>query len=417
MTFRVVLPVTALLFLVTLTAVAQRPDAFHESINHPAIAYLQATPEDPMARLNRRLADGSATLRKDPVSGYLRSLLEALDIPVESQMLVFSQGSLQADNISYANPRALYFNDSVSVGWVRGADALEIAAHDPAQGVMFYALSQSADRPRASRERECLTCHLTWDTLGVPGITALSTAPLANERAYANGFTTDHRSPFAERWGGWFVTGEHGQSRHMGNVPVTPSDRPKSKIQNPLAVLSSLDGQFDLTGYPTPHSDVVALLVFNHQVHMANLLTRIGWEARVAERDGKDLTRVTEAARDVVDYMLFGDEMPLPGRVRGTSGFAEAFAARGPRDGKGRSLRDFDLTRRTFKYPLSYMIYSPAFDALPPAAKDAVYARLFAVLSGKATSDALKRLTPADRAAVLEILRETKPDLPAYFAG
>jgi hypothetical protein len=413
---RILLPAAALLFLGTMTVVAQRPDAFNQSISHPAITYLETAPNDAMAQLNRRLADGSVTLRKDPVSGYLRSLLDALDIPVESQMLVFSQGSLQADDISYTNPRAIYFNDTVSVGWVRGADALEIAAHDPRQGVMFYALSQSAVRPGASRERQCLTCHLTWDTLAVPGITALSTAPLANERAYANGFTTDHRSPFAERWGGWFVTGEHGQSRHMGNKPVTPADRAKSTIQNPLAVLRSVEGEFDLAGYPTPYSDVVALLVFNHQVHMANLLTRIGWEARVAERDPANASRVTEAARDVVDYMLFGDEMPLPGRVRGTSGFAEMFAARGPRDSKGRSLRDFDLTQRTFRYPLSYMVYSPVFEALPPTAREAVYARLFAVLSGKEASDALKRLTPADRTAVLEILRDTKKDLPAYFA-
>lgn len=415
--FRTLLPVAALLFLGTITIVAQPPDAFHQSITHPAIAYLETRPEDPVAQLNRRLAGGSVTLRQEPVSGYLRSLLEALDIPVESQMLVFSQGSLQGDDISYTNPRAIYFNDTVSVGWVRGAGTLEITAHDPRQGVMFYTIDQSASRPQAARSRQCLQCHLTWDTLGVPGLTVLSTAPMANERDYANGFTTDHRSPFAERWGGWFVTGNHGQARHMGNRAVTPADRARAKIQNPLAVLPSVEGQFDLNGYPTPYSDVVALLVFDHQTRMANLLTRAGWEARVAEREPQHAPRVRAAARDVVDYMLFGEEMPLPGRVSGTSGFAEKFAARGPRDSKGRSLRDFDLTRRTFKYPLSYMIYSPMFDALPATAKEAIYARLFAVLTGKETSEALARLTPADRTAVLEILRETKQDLPPYFGS
>jgi hypothetical protein len=413
--FRILLPATALLFLAAVTATAQRADAFHESINHAAIAYFTTPANDPVTQLDRKLADGSVTLRKEPVSGYLRSLLGALQVPVESQMLVFSQGSLQGDNISYANPRALYFNDAVSIGWVRGADTLEIAAQDPRQGVIFYTLSQADARPRVSRQRDCLTCHLTWDTLGVPGLTALSTAPFANERAYATGFTTDHRSPFAERWGGWFVTGDHGQSRHMGNKPLMPSDRAKSKIANPLAVLPSVEGQFDLAGFPAPHSDVVALLVFNHQAHMVNLLTRIGFEARVAERQPQNAPRVTEAAADVVDYMLFGEEVPLPGRVKGTSGFAEKFSALGPRDSKGRSLRDFDLTRRIFRYPVSYMIYSEAFDALPVKARDAVYARLFAVLSGKATTPALRRLTAADRTTALEILRGTKQGLPAYF--
>jgi hypothetical protein len=247
----------------------------------------------------------------------------------------------------------------------------------------------------------------------VPGLTVLSTAPIPDKNAYANGFTTDHRSPFSERWGGWFVTGQHGQSRHMGNVPVAPDDKGKSKITNPRAVLDSVKGQFDLAGYPTAYSDVVALLVLDHQTHMTNLLTRIGWEARVAAGRGQE--RVGEAARDVVDYMLFGEEAPFPGRVQGTAGFAEKFAALGPRDSKGRSVRDFDLERRLFKYPCSYLIYSDQFSALPSTAKDAIYARLFAVLSGKEASPALKRLTAADRQAILEILRDTKQDLPAYF--
>jgi hypothetical protein len=180
-------------------------------------------------------------------------------------------------------------------------------------------------------------------------------------------------------------------------------------------VLNSVTGHFDLTGYPSAYSDVVAMLVFNHQAHMTNLLTRIGWEARVAATKRQEPVRVQEAARDVVDYMLFGDEAPFPGKVQGTSGFAEKFAASGPRDGMGRSLRDFDLERRLFKYPCSYLIYSDAFDALHPVAKEAVYTRLFAVLSGRETSPVLKRLAPADRQAILESLRATKPDLPAYF--
>jgi hypothetical protein len=414
---RLLIAAAALFFGTTAALVAQRPDAFTQSRDHAAIAYTRTAANDPVARLDQKLADGSVTLPREPVSGYLRSILAALQVPIESQMLVFSQTSLQASQISFLNPRALFFNDDVQVGWVRGSDTLELTGRDPRQGVIFYTLDQSAAKPRFTREnQQCMTCHLSWDTLAVPGLTALSTYPLPDDKnAYANGFTTDHRSPFSERWGGWFVTGQHGQSRHMGNIPVMPADKGKSKIANPLRVLPSVEGLFDTSGYPARSSDVVALLVFDHQAHMTNLLTRIGWEARVAAAQPQPGTRVRDAANDLVDYMLFGDEAPLPGKVQGSAGFAEKFAALGPRDSKGRSLRDFDLERRLFKYPCSYVIYSEAFDALPAPALEAVYARLYAVLTGKETSPALKRLTPAERTAILEILRETKKNLPGYF--
>ena len=398
---------------------AQRPDAFNQSLDHPAISYTKTPANDPIAQLDRRLGDGSIRLTRQPVSGYLLPLLEALKVPVESQMLVFSQTSLQADQISFLNPRALYFNDDVQVGWVRGSDTLEFTARDPRQGVIFYTLDQSADAPRLTREgQRCYVCHVTWDTLAVPGLTAQSMYPLADDKtAYANGFTTDQRSPFGERWGGWFVTGTHGQSRHMGNIPVMPADKGKSTIANPVRPLTSVQGIFDLAGYPTPYSDVVALMVFNHQAHMTNLMTRMNYEGRVAEAQPAQASRLRDAARDLVDYLLFADEEPLTGTVVGTAKFTEAFAALGPRDSKGRSLRDFDLSRRLFKYPCSYLIYSESFDAMPAAAKAAVYARLYAVLTGAETSPGLRRLTAADRTAILDILRETKKDLPAYFTA
>jgi hypothetical protein len=126
-------------------------------------------------------------------------------------------------------------------------------------------------------------------------------------------------------------------------------------------------------------------------------------------------SRVREAAVDLVNYLLFVDEAPLPGAVAGTSGFAERFAAAGPRDSKGRSLRDFDLEKRLFRYPASYMIYSPAFDALPAAAREAIYERMWEILSGRETHARYERLSAADRQAVVEILRDTRKDLPEYF--
>ena len=282
--------------------------------------------------------------------------------------------------------------------------------------LVFYALEQKKDRaPRFKRDNQCLACHLSWETLGVPGMLLTSMYPLPDDpNAYANGYATVHGSPLEQRWGGWWVTGDHGGAQHMGNVPVLPVDA-KFKIAKPTQTLKSVEGLFDLKGYPTPYSDVVAQLVLAHQVRMTNLITRTGWEARLAQAEPSPgaATRVRDAAVDLVDYLLFVDEEPLKRPVHGTSGFTERFAMDGPRDAQGRSLREFDLQRRLFKYPCSYLIYSEAFDALPPAAKTAVYDRLLAVLSGRETSPRYKVLSAADRRAVLEILRATKTDLPA----
>jgi hypothetical protein len=316
------------------------------------------------------------------------------------------------------NPRAVYFSDTAAVGWVRGGEVLEVAAQDPKQGVLFYSIEQKRSQaPRLKRNEECLACHLSWETLGVPGLLVQSVYPLPDEKSYANGFTTVHGSPLEQRWGGWFVTGDHGGAKHMGNVPVMPADKGKSKIANPIKVLTSVEGQFDLSGYPTAYSDVVPQLVIAHQANMTNLITRTGWEARLADdRPSADAaSRVTEAARDLVDYMLFVDEAPLVGPVKGGAGYEAVFTGPGPKDGKGRSLRDLDLRRRLLRYPCSYMIYTPAFDRMPARAKDAVYARLWEVLSGHEKAPRYKTLTLADRQAIVEILRETKPGLPTYF--
>jgi hypothetical protein len=155
-----------------------------------------------------------------------------------------------------------------------------------------------------------------------------------------------------------------------------------------VAAKPSLAGQFDLEGYPTAFSDVVALMVLEHQTLTTNLITRAGWEFRVG-----DAARVREAVDELADYLTFKDEPPLPHPVKGTSGFAEAFAALGPKDAKGRSLREFELTTRMMRYPVSYMIYSTGFNGLPNEVKKAVFEGIFA------------RLTPAERDVVAEMVR------------
>ena len=405
----------------------QRGGAFRASRDHPAIRYTDGQVDDAVAALNRRLAAGEVDLTFEGRSGYLRSVLDALAVPVESQVAVFSPTSNQDDLITSDNPRAIFFNDTVAVGWVRDAELLEVAAQDPRQGVIFYALPQEpGGEPRFTRNDRCLACHLSWDTLGVPGLQVLSMAPLpADPNAYATGFVTDHRSRLVDRWGGWYVTGTHGETAHMGNVEVLDVPDPNATFGVVPEVLDSLAERIDLDGYPSPYSDVVALLVLDHQTHMTNLITRMGWEARrVVFRDEGRSTDdprfaevIREAAVELVDYLLFVDEAPLPEGVAGASGFREWFSARGPHDERGRSLREISLDGRLFRYPCSYMIYTEAFDALPELAKEAVYARMWEVLSGAVTESPYDRLALADRQAIVGILRATKADLPAYFGA
>lgn len=403
-------------------AIAQRSDAFGAPPDHPAIAYTTAPVADPASRLNKALEAGTAKLAFDPATGYLPAVLDALKVPVESQVLVFSQTSFQAPQINEKNPRAIYFNDQVAVGWVRGGDVLEVSAQDPRQGTIFYTLTQqAAAKPVLERNDRCLQCHLTWDTRAVPGPFVLTTYARKSDDEYANGGLVDDRDPIAMRWGGWYVTGKQVPKRHMGNRAMIRPDAADPEHTPPAPVFASLDGHVDLKGYLSTKSDVVALLVLEHQSHLTNLITRADWEARLAETRASRLSdtrlspRVEEAIDEMVDYMLFVDEAPLPSPVAGSSGFAERFAAQGPKDPKGRSLRDLDLTHRLLRYPLSYMIYTPAFDALPDGVKARAYTRLWAILSGEAAAPKYAHLTRPVRQAIVEILQATKPGLPPFF--
>jgi hypothetical protein len=383
--------------------------------NHKAIRYDSTDARDPIAGLNDRLKRGEAALERRGPSGYLQSVLEALRVPVESQMLVFSKTSFQAARIGPKNPRAIYFNDTVSVGWVRGGEVLEFVAQDPTQGAIFYTMSQANDKPVFERSDSCVSCHASEATHYVPGMFIGSVFPgVDGTTMYGPAYTTDHRSPFEIRWGGWFVTGTHKAQRHMGNAVASDASDLTAMITPQTVHVTSLDRRFDPTGYPSLHSDLVALLVIEHQAKMLNLMTRVGWEARIGEKEsGRTLD---QAAAELVDYLLFVDEAALPGSITGTSRFAEVFSSQGPRDSRGRSLRELDLDKRLLRYPCSYLIYSTPFDGLPANAKTAVYARLWQILSGEERDRRYAVLAPGDRRAITEILTDTKADFAAFAA-
>jgi hypothetical protein len=400
---------------------AQSRGMFFGSTEDMAIKYGTAPLDNPVIAVNQKLKDGTIRLTLDGRGGYLQSALHALDIPVESQMLVFSATSLQARLITPDNPRALFFNDRVALGYVRTGEILEVAAQDATEGIVFYTLEQKAsDAPQFQRVTRCLGCHLNADTLGVPGLLMFSTTPASDTRPTRSA-AMDHRMPLKDRWGGWFVTGSSGRAEHIGNaVPALDGHASRE--------LASASGLFDPDGFRATTSDIAALMVFSHQTYMINLITRAGWEARAADprlhppfvaapgEDARVARVMSGVANEVVDYMLFIDETRLTDRVRGASGFAEKFSAAGPRDKKGRSLHELDLNRRLMTYPCSYLIYSSAFDHLPPGAKDPIYRRMWQILSGNEQQARYRAaLSLADRRAIVEILRDTKPGLPSYF--
>src|SRR5262245_28300332 len=403
---------------------AQRSGTFMGSPDDPAIRYSTGPVNNVVADVNKKVQDGTLEFTFDSRSGYLRSALGALELPIDSQLLVFSRVSLQGKRISEQNPRALFFNDRVALGWVRGGDLLEVAAHDETEGVVFYTLDQREDDttgpPQFKRAFICLGCHVTGNTLGVPGLLMFSTTRPEPTQYTGLPRHVDQSDSLNRRFGGWFVTGTTGSLQHMGNQAAAVDGHATRE-------LASVEGLFDADGYRTLTSDVVAHLVLTHQAGMTNLLTRAAWEARATDPSLHGTTATPEqqasidavmngVASEVVDYLLFIDEAKLTDRVRGNSGFAERFSARGPRDSKGRSLYELDLGRRLMKYSCSYLIYSPAFDALPPAIREPIFDRLWQVLSGQDEDPKYRAaLTFADRTAIVEILRETKKDLPPNF--
>jgi hypothetical protein len=404
----------------------------------PPISYRSENLNDPVAKLERQIEQGNAHLQYDPGHGYLKSVLDLLKVPVDSQTLVFSKTSFQYPKISPEHPRALYFNDDVYVGSVHDGKAVEIVSFDPMQGAIFYLLDEhEAEKPAFQRaELDCTQCHIAAGTRGIPGVLLRSIYPTitGTQLAGTKAFITDQESPFNERWGGWYVTGGLNIGSTMGNAAIDDTKTADVSGQDAAATkLAALPQRFDASTYLIPTSDVVAHLVLAHQTQMHNLITLTNYKTRLAlySQAAQDKNAGTSAdsplpenirqqferpAEQLLRYLLFTNETPLPGidrqRIVDASPFAREFEARGIRDAKGRSLRDFDLSTRIFRYPCSYLIYSDAFDTLPEPAKGYVYHRLLEILSGQDQRSDFARLSAGDRHATLEILLATKAGLP-----
>lgn len=419
----------------------------------PPISYRSENLSDPVALLQKQLDQGKAHLVYEPTQGYLRSVLKLLHVPVDSQALVFSKTSFQYPKISPQHPRALYYNDDVYVGKVHNGKAIEIVSFDPMQGAIFYLLDEhQVARPVFQRaELDCTQCHIAAGTRGIPGVLLRSVYPSPTGTLVpgAPSFITDQESPLKERWGGWYVTGALAPGS-MANAVVSDAPAAGSTDQSTAAAtrLGPLARAYDPAAYLAPGSDQVALLVLAHQTQMHNLITLTNYRTRLAlyalaQRSGSNGTgaasgaaasaapaavptfdalpdrtqrQIERPAEQLLRYLLFADEAPLPGldgrQVIAASAFAREFAARGVRDSQGRSLRDFDLHTRIFRYPCSYLIYSAAFDAIPEPAKGYIYHRLLQVLTGQDPSPDFAGLSSADRSAILSILLDTKPGLP-----
>ncbi len=376
--------------------------------------YAAATPTDVISRLQAGIDRGDVKLVFDEEHGYLSSVLKELRIPASSQSLVFSKTSFQLDKIAPWTPRAIYFNDDVYIGWVQRGRVIEVAAVDPKLGAVFYTLEQKAEeKPRFQREfNNCLQCHdAMLNTGGVPGFVVQSVYsdrygyPLPSD---INPVSSD-RTPLRNRFGGWYVTGTHGDQLHMGNFNAAEAAHEIGNVKIYLDRLNltatgnvtDLKKRFNTEPYLSPHSDIVAMMLLVHQTYLHNLMTLASTDTRA-----KDPQR----AEALVKGMLFVREARLSGPIKGSTSFAAEFSSAGPRDHKGRSLRELDLNGRLLKYPLSYLIYSEGFNGLPFSVKTYVYRRLREVLTGQDDSPEFAHLSQTDRNAILEILRDTKPD-------
>jgi hypothetical protein len=380
-----------------------------------ALKYSKEATTGPMAQLIRKIESGTVRLEWDVKWGWLPAFQKALGVDSSSQTLVFSKTSLQREHIHPANPRAIFFGDDIYLGYIPGSPLVEVSEVDPRLGAVFYAVEQKpTEKPVIQRIDSCLECHASSRTMGVPGHLFRS---VETDRQGIMDLSTgiepvDHRTPLSDRWGGWYVTGTHGAAQHRGNRMGEEFAHAKS---NPAlgGNKTRLDEYFDPSKYPSAGSDIAALMVLGHQVHLHNFIARVHYMAVQHLAAYGHVDYLKSPVEGLVKQLLMAEEVSLEYPVRGNPEFVRVFEKAGPRDHTGRSLRQLDLKKRLFKYPCSFLIHSEAFRRLPDPLKQKIYRRMAAVLSGVDDSEPFRRWSAEDRVAVREILTETLEDLPA----
>ena len=412
---------------VLLIAATCAPDATAQGVHQQEpIRYGIAKDDNAITRLNQRLAAGEVELVPQGASGRLRPLLQALGVPVSSQTVVFSKTSLQRHRISSHNPRAIFFGPDVYVGWVPGAAALEVTVGDPQLGFVFYRLSQDATVPaRFERDDSCLSCHASPRTDDEPGLLLRSVFADAEGDPIASAGETQvtTSTPLAERWGGWFVTGTF-TGEHRGNGVARRGEQGRWRVVGREAAdLRAFAADFAVDDYPVLTSDIGALLALEQQATVHNVLVRASLKMRVAMARDMQLNEVLHEtgmrpstarlldslAREIASALLLADEPCLtPHQTVPDAAFADAFAKLWPRDPDGIALGCLDLRERTFVLPLSPMVHSPAFAALPAPLKERVIERL-RIVCDRGRLPGGVRMTTAQRTALQSHLTATMP--------
>ena len=382
------------------------------------IRYSDTMATDRLAGLVKKLEERKAEGQPGQGLKALEFILEYLNVPKESQVLVFSKTSLQISRITPQNPRSLFFSENAYVGYVPGG-AVEVIAHDAVLGPVFYLVEPDKDGAmRIERDtNRCLSCHATARTENVPGMLIRSVYAEEEGHPILQLGTHDvaHETPLADRWGGWFVTGKTSLP-HLGNrVFKEDSDLTPSSIP-----IKSVAGMVDVKNYLRPTSDVVSLLVLEHQVKMHNLLNAAAMnyrrsvyfmkilnpDADPAQGSAGDVA--DSGAKDIVNYLFFKDETDLGDGVEGDPGFQKAFMKRFPKSKDGESLAEFRLYGRIFKNRCSYMVYSEAFKGMPDALKKKVITRMKRVIAGE--EEGFEYLKASERKRIDMILGETLAD-------
>jgi hypothetical protein len=406
-----------------------------DDFESPPISYYDSLSHDPVADLWKKMQSGDVVLKPDEKGTYVRSLLAALDVPISSQCFVFSKTSLQINHINPRKPRAIYFNDHVYVGYVQDSNIMELTAIDPQLGCVFYTLEipsegkeDAPSAPTIIRDRgQCLSCHATTRTERVPGVLVRSIYPdkAGRARSGSSSYVTDHRSPFIQRWGGWYVTGEHGSMRHLGNIFAVDKADPQRVDVEEGANLDEIPHSVDAKPYLLATSDIVSLMVMEHQTRLHNLITRANYETRQATHLdaamnvalGRDSSYVSDSTQrriasvgdELIRGLLFAEEFELTNPVGSSSQFRDEFSKRGPHDSKGRSLYQLDLNKYLFKYRCSYLILSPHFDGLPAPVMEHVRKNMKAILLGERELPQGVDLERHQKESIRDILAELKP--------